>query len=1136
MALVVFDRVKETSNTSGTGTIVLAGAVTGYQSFALVGNANTTYYTIADQTGANWEVGIGTYYSGNVSLARTTILSSSNANAVVNFTNATHDVFITYPANKAVYEDETGNVAGYPITGGTINGTVIGGSNAVNGTFQVLGATKSFNVNGGTNGVQITPGNTGVTPTINSFGGDANVSLNLNTTGTGTVNISAANITGGTISNVSLSNVTYGGLGTMSTQNANSVTITGGTMNNTAIGGTNAAAGTFTTITGQTEVLRGTGQNLLVRSQEFNDVAWTRSNTTVTANTTVAPDGTTTADTITASAGSSQHDAGLQGLTVSNGISYTISVFAKAGTNNFIQLLVNGDGFPYANFDLSTGVVGTSSTGTASISSAANGFYRCVFTYTTTGTTGYPIIDIVPSSSSARRPTWTAAGTETVILWGAQFEIGSTANTYVPTTTTAIYGTPTLSFSGVANVTLDSSGNMNLSSAGSGAVNIITSGGLQAQLANNIYSSSAPVNYIKMTGGPTGYAPLIIGQGSDASVGLAFITKSGGIYQFYTGSGANQQFGIAHTASAVNYIQTTGSATGANVTLSAQGSDTNIGVNLAAKGSGSVYLQSGSNTAMKVDGFNAVNYWNPSGSIASNGLRMDAGGSDTDISMFFVTKGAGSHVFTSGGSSGTTQFRINPTASANNYVQVTGAAGGVPIVSAQGADTNISLRLASKGTSPILFSTNYAGTGTGNGQFAISHTANSVNFIQATGGATGSAATLSSQGSDTDVSLNLTPKGAGNVAVTTGYLGVGTSIPAYPLDVVAASNAALTARIYNANTNSATQSILQINAGGKYTSLTTNYNGNYFGNFGFGGIVNYYQDYNTQTFRNNAGATQFYINGTASAVNYIQVAGAVTTAVPSIIAAGSDANVALSIRGQGTGYLNLMNNQANYFQVYSAAAGSSPTMYAWGSDTNVNYNIASKGTGYIALRTNDGSNVQALIAHTANAVNYVQLTGATTGSLPGFYAQGSDASVSLGYRTKNSGSHVFYSDSGAAVQFSVSKTASSVNYLQVTGAATGGEPTISAQGSDTDVDINLTPKGTGYANITSGGIKFPDATVQTTAAASPYAGNSSIILNNVNITSNATIAAGQNGFSVGPITTANGVSVTVASGQQWVVI
>lgn len=116
MALVVFDRVKETSNTAGTGTIVLAGAVAGYQSFAVVGNANTTYYTIADQVGSNWEVGIGTYYSGNVSLSRTTILASSNANTAVTFGSNTKDVFLTYPAEKSVYANNSPDTATYVLT------------------------------------------------------------------------------------------------------------------------------------------------------------------------------------------------------------------------------------------------------------------------------------------------------------------------------------------------------------------------------------------------------------------------------------------------------------------------------------------------------------------------------------------------------------------------------------------------------------------------------------------------------------------------------------------------------------------------------------------------------------------------------------------------------------------------------------------------------------------------------------------------------------------------------------------------------------------------------------------------------------------------------------------------------------
>jgi hypothetical protein len=115
MALVLADRVKETTTTTGTGTITLAGASTGYQSFAVVGNGNTTYYTISGQTGSEWEVGIGTYTSSGTTLARTTVLSSSNSGSLVNFSAGTKDVFVTQPASKAVYQDSAlGNAASAP--------------------------------------------------------------------------------------------------------------------------------------------------------------------------------------------------------------------------------------------------------------------------------------------------------------------------------------------------------------------------------------------------------------------------------------------------------------------------------------------------------------------------------------------------------------------------------------------------------------------------------------------------------------------------------------------------------------------------------------------------------------------------------------------------------------------------------------------------------------------------------------------------------------------------------------------------------------------------------------------------------------------------------------------------------------
>ena len=102
MALVLADRVKETTTTTGTGTVTLLGASAGFQSFAVVGDANTTFYTIAAQTGTEWEVGIGTYTSSGTTLSRTTILSSSNGGSAVNFTAGTKDVFVTYPAGRSV--------------------------------------------------------------------------------------------------------------------------------------------------------------------------------------------------------------------------------------------------------------------------------------------------------------------------------------------------------------------------------------------------------------------------------------------------------------------------------------------------------------------------------------------------------------------------------------------------------------------------------------------------------------------------------------------------------------------------------------------------------------------------------------------------------------------------------------------------------------------------------------------------------------------------------------------------------------------------------------------------------------------------------------------------------------------------
>ena len=123
MALVLADRVRDTTTTTGTGTVTLSGtAPTGYQTFgAAIGNGNTTYYTI--NAGSQWEVGLGTYSSTGPSLARTTVLASSNGGSLVDFSTGTKDVFVTYPAEEAVYQDGSAIKAGTAILGVTNGGT-----------------------------------------------------------------------------------------------------------------------------------------------------------------------------------------------------------------------------------------------------------------------------------------------------------------------------------------------------------------------------------------------------------------------------------------------------------------------------------------------------------------------------------------------------------------------------------------------------------------------------------------------------------------------------------------------------------------------------------------------------------------------------------------------------------------------------------------------------------------------------------------------------------------------------------------------------------------------------------------------------------------------------------------------------
>jgi hypothetical protein len=158
MALLLKDRVKETTTTSGTGDITLGGAVEGFQTFgAVLSNSDTTYYAISHRNADEWEVGLGTYDSTAGTISRTAVLESSNSGSAVSFSSGTKDIFITLPAEKAVALDANDDLSiGNIITSGylrgpatfTIDPAAYGdatGTLVILGNLQVDGTTTTIN-------------------------------------------------------------------------------------------------------------------------------------------------------------------------------------------------------------------------------------------------------------------------------------------------------------------------------------------------------------------------------------------------------------------------------------------------------------------------------------------------------------------------------------------------------------------------------------------------------------------------------------------------------------------------------------------------------------------------------------------------------------------------------------------------------------------------------------------------------------------------------------------------------------------------------------------------------------------------------------------------------------------------------
>ena len=746
MALVLADRVRESTNSIGTGTVTLTGAVTGFASFAdQIGNGNTTYYTITD--GTNWEVGVGTYNAGT--LSRDTVLDSSSG-ALINFAAGLKDVFVTLPAEKSVNQDANNRVL-IPYTSGTTN---VGSLNVGNVTAHtdsgvIAGFTASEPLYLYTSLQNTSASNTSYASyAVNDGGHTAYGELGINNAnysysaagfpnnGFSTPLASFVESFGGPLvlgswDSQKISFIVNGAVNTadaMTIETTGAVTIptaavTGGTINGATVGATTASTGAFTTLSASSTV-SGSGFSTYLASPPAigGTAASTGRFTTVTSTVATGTAPFTVASTTAVANLSIGGNAG----TVTNGV-YTTD------TGTVTNTMLAGS---IANAKLTNSSITFGSTAQAlgSTVSAISG---------------------VTIDNGAIGGTTPAAGTFTTLIGG-----GGSANYGQLTGGATTKAVQFQSLGSDANISLavqtKGTGAIDLA-AGSSGVNISNGGTVTAltRTANGVYTSnptvaiSAPTTAggVQATGtvAVQNLSATIAGGGTGYTVGDTITMVGGtlasggaGTFRVATVSGGvitsvdTPNFSQYSTAPTNPVSVTGGTGTGATLTVSYIISGVFVITN-----AGSGYVEQPTVSFSGGGGSGAAAY----ASVGSNPTIKSL----TNTLNFATPAG--------------TMFSVLGTTGADSYGYLAGGVGsaGFGVNSSAG---NASVTFTSKGTSAVDFYTN----GYGSLGLRVSHTASAVNYVQVTGATTASkVVAISAQGSDTDVTLSLSPKGAGTI-------------------------------------------------------------------------------------------------------------------------------------------------------------------------------------------------------------------------------------------------------------------------------------------------------------------------------------------------------------------------------------